>query len=171
MGYTTEFEGHVTVEPPLNEDEINFLNKFSDTRRMNRGNGPYFVDGTGYAGQGHDPDITDFNRPPEGQPGLWCQWVPNEDGTQLKWNDGEKFYDSENWMSYLIDHFLRPGAHAVGQVEGLQGNHTVNGVIHAQGADRRDRWTLVVTNNEVTRFEGHRNGNDAKDTQVSKPWA
>lgn len=70
MGYTTEFYGAVEVQPPLNEKEIEYLKKFADTRRMDRRNGPYFVEGSGFCGQGSDSDIYDYNRPPPGQPGL-----------------------------------------------------------------------------------------------------
>ena len=71
---------------------------------------PYFVDGSGPFGQGHDDDIRGFNKPPAGQPGLWCWWEPAKDGAAIKWNGVEKFYNSEAWMSYLIDLFLKPGA-------------------------------------------------------------
>ena len=147
MGYTTEFSGSISIEPPLNEDEIAYLEKFARTRRMNRKKGPYFVDGSGFAGQGHDPDIIDCNQPPPGQPGLWCQWVPDGDG--IEWDGGEKFYDSAEWMKYIIDHFLRPGAHAASELPFLQANHTCNGVIKAQGEDIDDRWKLIVEDNEV----------------------
>ena len=36
MGNTTEFSGQINIEPPLNEQEIEFLNKFANTRRMHR---------------------------------------------------------------------------------------------------------------------------------------
>lgn len=147
MGYTTEFSGSISIEPPLNEDEIAFLEKFARTRRMNRKKGPYFVDGNGFAGQGDDPDIIDYNRPPPGQPGLWCHWVPDGDG--IEWDGGENFYDSADWMKYIIDHFLRPGAHAASELPFLQANHTCNGVIKAQGEDIDDRWKLIVEDNEV----------------------
>lgn len=45
-----------------------------------------------------------------GQPGLRCQWEPTEDGTAIKWNGEEKFYKSPEWMTYLIDTFLKPAA-------------------------------------------------------------
>jgi hypothetical protein len=61
----------------------------------------YFVDGSGPSGQGHDDDIRDYNQPPARQPGLWCNWEPTEDGTTIKWNGKEKFYDSKEWMTYL----------------------------------------------------------------------
>jgi hypothetical protein len=150
MGYTTDFEGQVDISPPLNAEEREFLTKFSDTRRMNRQKGPYFVDATGFAGQDPMPDILNYNSPPEGQPGLWCQWTPTEDGSALEWDGGEKFYESAEWMRYLIDHFLKPGAIAKSHLPFLQTNHTVNGVIRAQGEDADDRWELVVENNRVT---------------------
>lgn len=149
MGYTTEFQGQVTIEPPLNEQEIEFLKKFNETRRMARTKGPYFVDGSGYHGQGQDADVTNYNCPPNGQPGLWCQWTPTEDGKALEWDEGEKFYDSVEWMQYIIDHFLKPGAIAKGELPFLQANHIVNGVINAQGEDSGDIWRLVVKNNDV----------------------
>lgn len=149
MGYTTEFQGSIKVEPPLNSQEINFLKKFSGTRRMNRANGPYYVDGTGFAGQGRDPDIIDFNVPPAGQPGLWCQWVPTEDGTAIEWDGGEKFYDAKDWMQYIIDHFIGSAPVAEAVFPFLQG-HTCNGEIKAQGEEMDDRWKLIVQNNVVS---------------------
>lgn len=153
MGYTTEFFGSVLIEPPLNTYEINYLKKFSATRRMLRTLGPYYVDGSGFVGQGHDPDIVDYNRPPEGQPGLWCKWIPTDDGTAIVWDGREKFYDSPEWMQYLIDHFLRPVARAKHyddtQFEQFTFDHVLNGTIYAEGEDRNDVWDLIVENNTV----------------------
>lgn len=150
MGYTTTFDGSVSIDPPLNEQEIEFLTKFSESRRMNRKNGPYFVDGEGYRGQSDDSDVIDFNSPPDGQPGLWCQWIPTENGCSIVWDEGEKFYDSVEWMQYLIDHFLKPGAIAKDQLPFLQANHICNGMIDAEGEEYGDLWRLVVKNNKVS---------------------
>jgi hypothetical protein len=154
MGYTTEFEGKVDIVPPLNEAEIAYLNKFSDTRRMDRTKGPYYVDGTGLCGQGRDNDIIDFNNPPPGQPGLWCQWVPTDDGTAIEWNGSEKFYCADAWMRYIIDHFLSPTAVAKNTLDFLQANHVVNGEIEASGEDSDDHWKLIVKNNKVLVKQG-----------------
>lgn len=152
MGYTTEFEGYVEVRPALDADEIAYLKKFAETRRMNRTKGPYYVQGTGSFGQDRESDIRDYNSPPEGQPGLWCQWEPSEDGTRIQWNGAEKFYNSVEWMQYLIDHFLR--ADALAKTQTVNGkrfftfqDHVLNGVIEAQGEDEEDRWFLVVRDN------------------------
>lgn len=148
MGYTTDFDGAIKIDPPLNQAEIDFLVKFNETRRMDRTEGPYFVDGPGFMGQDNTSGVINHNRPPACQPGLWCQWRPTDDGQFIEWDGGEKFYDSLEWMRYIIDHFLKPGALA--PLDFLQKNHTLNGEILAQGEDIRDRWTLVVTDNKVS---------------------
>jgi hypothetical protein len=52
MGYTTEFDGSMSISPPLNAHEIAYLRKFASSRRMDRARGPYFVDGSGTVGPG-----------------------------------------------------------------------------------------------------------------------
>ncbi len=156
MGYTTDFEGRIEIEPALNEIEITYLNRFSETRRMDREKGPYFVGGDGYAGQGDGPDeVYNHNNPHHSQPGLWCQWVPTDDGTALVWNGHEKFYEAAEWMQYLMDHFVGYTPAAITELreltdvgDFLQG-HTCNGAIAAQGEDPSDVWLLIVKDNQV----------------------
>lgn len=162
MGYSTDYDGSVSVEPSLNTPEYVFIKKFGDTRRMDRARGPYFVDGTGMAGQDRESDIRGYNYPPEGQPSLWCQWEPINNGAEIAWDGSEKFYAGEYWMKYLIDHFLKPEAVASdpstwdGWPEGYDQfgrhftyNHVVNGEIQAQGEDPEDHWKLIVEDNQV----------------------
>jgi hypothetical protein len=153
MGYSTEFDGTVTVEPPLNHAERTYLEEFAGTRRMQRAKGPYFVGGNGLRGQAQDDDVTDYNSPPAGQPGLWCQWVPTDDGTGIEWDGNEKFYNGGEWMQYIIDHFLAPEGEAdcwgQAQFANFTFNHFVNGTIYASGEDPGDLWRIVVTDNVV----------------------
>ena len=128
-----------------NAQEIDYLTKFSETAHMRRRNGPYFVEGRGTE---DDSDVIDHNNPPKGQPGTWCQWVPTADGRHIEWDGGENFYDSEAWMTYLIDHFLKNGALA--PLDFLRKNHVVNGRIKASGEDRDDNWVLIVKDNTVS---------------------
>ena len=149
MGYTTDFSGEIDIAPALNSEEIEFLNKFANTRRMNRKKGPYFVDGSGDYGQGNDSDIISHNTPADGQPGLWCQWLPSEKGDFLEWDQNEKFYNAAEWMLYLIDHFL--GVFAISRKElPFFNDHVLNGTISAQGEDSEDQWLLHVENNVVS---------------------
>jgi hypothetical protein len=165
MGYTTEFTGRVAVDPPLNEREAAYIRRFADTRRMQRTKGPYYT-GTGFAGQDRELDITEYNTAPDGQPGLWCSWAPTEDRAGIEWNGVEKFYYADQWMAYLIDTFLKPGAelqleltdpiegrYYAPEFEHFTFDHIVNGQIDAEGEAAGDRWTLVVTDNMVERRE------------------
>jgi hypothetical protein len=157
MGYTTDFEGFVTITPPLNASEIAYLNDFAETRRMHRAAGPYFVRGTGAFGQGNDGDVLDFNSPDPSQPGLWCQWRPLSDGSGLEWDGGEKFYNAPEWMRYLValistkpdDETYALMLAADERFADFTFDHVVEGEIQAQGEDTGDRWLLVVTDNVV----------------------
>lgn len=127
MGYTTDFEGHFTLDKPLRPEHAAYLHAFADTRRMRRDphkasvmpdprreavglpigvEGGYFVGGGGFAGQDRDASILDYNHEPDEQPGLWCNWVPTDDGAGVKWDGGEKFYYYTEWLNYLIEHFF-----------------------------------------------------------------
>lgn len=180
MGYTTYFSGHIEIEPRLNIHEIAYLNDFAGSRRMKRTAGPYYAHPGNDFGQGsREDEILEYNQPDDEQPGLWCQWVPTEDGTALVWDDGEKFYDSAEWMRYLIEHFLKPDARAktehkplfkseVDRFEHFTFDHICNGTIYAEGEDSSDRWKLVVTDNEVKTYDGHVIYEDEIEAQKAK---
>jgi hypothetical protein len=152
MGYTTEFIGHFTVEPPLNPQEVEYLQRFSETRHMKRTRGEYHVDPSW--NQYDAADVIDHNTPPDSQPGLWCQWVPSDDGTKIEWDGNEKFYSSQEWITYIIDNFLKEGAKASrsGLPEYFKDftfDHKVSGVVECEGEDRQDTWLLTVEDNNV----------------------
>jgi hypothetical protein len=169
MGYTTEFTGHVAIDPPLNQHEVAYLNRFADSRRFARHSGPYQTDTDKYRG----PDTIDYNGEAPGQPGLWCNWVASDDGSQIEWNGAEKFYNADDWMRYLIDTFLSPNASLKAELsDRIEGryypdafarftfDHTVNGDINAAGEDAIDRWRLSVRDNAVERAEVDPAGGD-----------
>jgi len=165
MGYTTDFTGRFEISPPMRPVHMNYINKFSNTRRMGRNalmvskmpdpvreaaglpvgiQGGYYVGDTADFGQGRTNDILNYNREPEGQPGLWCQWVVNTEdmsedgeGLYLEWNGAEKFYSYVEWLQYIIKHFLQPWG------------YTINGTVEWQGEDSKDRGRIVVKDNVV----------------------
>lgn len=157
MGYDTTFDGSIRIEPPLNASEISFLTDFAESRRMHRTKGPLFVGGGGFHGQDNEADVLNNNRPDPDQPGLWCQWVPTDDGTALEWDGGEKFYESPQWMKYIIEKLLAPSAQGYvarhvnedPRLLHFTFNHVLNGEIEAQGEESNDRWWLVVKDNVV----------------------
>jgi hypothetical protein len=159
MGYNTSFQGSFELDRPLTENHSAYLHAFAQTRRMKRDarktaerldplrelaglpvgvDGGYFVGAEGAYGQEFGaPDVLESSDPPEGQPGLWCQWVPNEEGTAIVYDGGEKFYSFVEWIKYLVEHFLEPWG------------YKVNGSVMWQGEDIGDVGKIFVRNNEV----------------------
>lgn len=163
MGYSTDFWGDFSVTPTLTPEHAEYLRAFSRTRRMKRNaietekrpdpvreavglpvglHGGYFVGEGGHAGQGAYPpgipDVMDYNSPPPDQPGLWCQWVPNDGGTAIEWDEGEKFYEYVDWIRYLIRHFLGPWG------------YRLNGQVEWKGEDPTDLGRISIYDNVVS---------------------
>ncbi|MPZ96787.1 MAG: hypothetical protein GEU96_18235 [Propionibacteriales bacterium] len=159
MGYTTDFIGHIDIQPSLNEAERTYLTAFAASRRWRRPGGRYAVPLNPAAAHddfegGAEDNGERYNQPPPGQPGLWCQWVPCRDGCCLSFNGYEKFYEPTKWMAYLIDHFLAPGAQARrSKLELLQGftfDHRLDGIIAACRRDTKELYLICVDDNDVT---------------------
>ena len=159
MGVTTRYLGHVSIEPPLNQSEHDYLRLFSGSRRSFRKHGPYEVFPTDPGEEvptlHGDRAAERYNRLAEGQPGYWCQWVPCPRGCCLGWNGHEKFYAGDAWLEYLIDHFLRPGALArtasSGWFSDFTFDHDLNGVVVGEQGDNRELFSLTVVHGDVSR--------------------
>ena len=159
MGYHTSFEGQFDLDKELKPEHIAYLEAFANTRRMKRDpskaealadpireavglpigpEGAYFVGGDGFRGQ--DESIVNHNLPPQGQPSLWCQWVPTEEG--IVWDDEEKFYEYDVWIEYIIEHFLKPWG------------YVLNGEVEWKGEDSSDLGKMIVEDNVLTIKQG-----------------
>jgi hypothetical protein len=143
---------------PATEEQIKYINTFSGTRRMKRDvnalmtlykgkhglnenygiEGEFFCKEDGNCGQNNDASVLDHNTPAKTQPGLWCQWVLNENGTELEWDGGEKFYAYIDWLKYLIENFFEKW--------GIK----LNGEIKWQGEDNGDVGKIIVRDNKVS---------------------
>lgn len=145
MGYTTEFQGSFQVDKPVDDDTLNLLVGLATTRRMKRSvssdfgvEGEFYVSGKGFAGQDREDNIVDYNSPPSTQPGLWCQWLIDEDDRRtISWNGGEKFYRYVEWIEYLINRVLAPRG------------YKVSGEVHWFGESRGDTGLIKVVDNKV----------------------
>lgn len=155
MGYHTGFTGQVAIVPPLNPYEVEYLDRFAETRHESRDAGPYAVDGNGLAAGA----MYSGNEPGPEHPGFWCKWVPAAGGDALIWNGEEKFHHAEIWLAYLVETFLAPGAEIRGATSGkwfrpavfdhFTCDHVLNGVIGAEGDEEDDRWRIEVRANVV----------------------
>lgn len=108
MGYHTEFKGSFTIDRPVDEETYELLRGLGTTRRMKRRVSPkYGMDGEFYV-KDDDEGIVDYNTPPIMQPGLWCDWLIQEDRQTIEWDGSEKFYCYVDWLEYLILAVLEP---------------------------------------------------------------
>jgi hypothetical protein len=145
MGYTTDFSGSFRLNKKLDKQTHEFLNKLATTRRMARNvdpkygvEGEFYVDGKDSFGQGQEDNIIDYNRPPKTQPGLWCQWIPDEEGKEIGWDGGEKFYNYVEWIEYIIEKILKPK------------DYVLNGDVYWSGEETSDTGKISIEKNNVT---------------------
>lgn len=159
MGYSTWFDGSFKFNKPVDDKLKNYIKKFHDVRHMRRDvekikevfpdwernclNGDlgneceFFVGGVGFMGQDRDDSILDYNYAPKTQPGLWCQWEITEDGTELVWDEGERFYHYIEWLQYMINNFFNPAG------------YILNGEVTWNGEDDDDLGVIIVEDNNV----------------------
>ena len=142
MGANYSSSGLFTVSPPLSEEHAAYLHRFNQTRRMKRCSkllaatpdpfrqavglpvgkqGGYFVGASSDDSSYSEPSVIDSNKPPIGQPGLWCPWAPTKDrgGIQHK-GAGDS---QAKWLRYIIDHFLKPLGYTVDGIVFLEGEY------------------------------------------------
>jgi len=157
VGYTTDFDGVFTLDKKLDDKTYNFLLKLNESRRMKRDvsklpssgfekygfdswgeEGEFYVDGGGSHGQDHEESILEYNWEPKTQPGLWCQWMPDEDRITIRWDGGEKFYCYIEWLEYIIEKVLEPR------------DYKLSGIVSWQGEEASDFGQIKVENNEIS---------------------
>lgn len=144
MGYSTDFNGCFEVKPALSPAMKEFVDKLAQTRRMKRNvSSIYGEEGEFYVDDPSDSEanILDGNKPPSTQPGLWLQWIYDEEGQAFGWDQGEKFYNYVEWLEYLIKKVLAPNG------------YVLNGEVKWQGEDMDDRGKIIVKDNVVTTTE------------------
>jgi len=142
MGANYSSSGIFTVSPPLTEEHAAYLHRFHQTRRMKRDSkllaatpdptrvavglpvgkqGGYFVGASSDDSSYREPSVIDSSKPPTGQPGLWCPWVPTEDRSGIQHKDGN--HSQAKWLRYIIEHFLRPWGYTVDGTVFLEGEY------------------------------------------------
>lgn len=162
MGYTTTFDGFFTLDQRLFDSQVLYLWEFANSRRVKRNVAllqnvpdpareavdlPLGKDGGYFVNRKWDEEndwatAIDYNKPPSGQPGLWCQWIPTNDGRGIQWDGGEKFYHYIAWLQYIIIHFLEPW------------DYQLSGEVKWQGEDASDKGHITVENNQLVHPAG-----------------
>ena len=164
------YEGTFVFDTPLQPAHRRYLQRFHSNRcvkwfeeqveylpdplRMAVGlpigpDGAYFVgkEAVGRASDsllhGTDWLIKAYDIPPQGQPGLWCDWRPSEDGYHLVHDGIETTLANYEWLYYLIEHFLHPWGYSLsGQVRW-----------EVVGSEPERRGTITIKNNAIEGFD------------------
>ncbi len=146
MGHTTEFTGYFRLDKPLLPKHREYLQRFSETRRLARNPSELLPDPIreaaglppGFQGAFCVLDDDDSsNPPPITQPGLWCNWRPNAEGTLIEWNGMEKFCEYGTWIKYVVANFLRPWG------------YVLTGIVRWVGEGPKDSGFIIVCDSRV----------------------
>jgi hypothetical protein len=165
MSYSFTAEGEFPIAPPLRPAHRAYLTQFGQTRRMRWSipaieqrrdplreavglplgtDGAYFVGfETGWSMHlVSDPALIDRNKPPDRQPDLYSQLMPNPAGSALIWtrmnNNWLPDQVIECWLDYLSQHFLDPwGYQTFGMIrwQGERPGH--KGMVYGRHEQRR----------------------------------
>jgi len=151
------FTGELTITPPLQQAQVQYLQAFSQSRRVRRNANivanepdslrlavelPIGVEGEYFVGDGSDEacleSIIDGNTPPSDQPSLYCCLSVNDTGTILLNGDPDNTARAvPHWIEYLVEHFFR------------RWNCAVNGTIDWMHEDWSQHGRLSVRNNVI----------------------
>jgi len=148
VGDPSDYIGHIDVVPPLNADEMGYLQAFRESRRFDRVTGPYDVPAV-------DDDVPSsrWARAADGQPSLWCAWLPCADGCCLT-VDSHDASEPADWLRYLVRHFLRPGAvaHRIGgpRFAGFTFDHRLDGLVVGCRRDDQELFAIRAAHNRVS---------------------
>ena len=158
MGYTTYFDGGFSFNKKIDDRLRDYINGFANTRHMlyntekikkdyefyriftydgNLGeNGCLINDAKGLLDGFKTEYVLDYNNS-GACPSLWAQWIVSDDGPELVWDGGEKFYEYDKWLVFYINNFFK------------KEDIILNGVSYYFGEDSQDAGFLIVDNNKV----------------------
>lgn len=173
MGYTTIFTGELKMNKKISVELMNYINRFSSTRRMQRdvekikevypnwkdlcyngelGNqGEFFAPISNNFGQERSVDIIEYNYPPNTQPGLWCQWIINpKDKIAENTTEVEAVLEwdkGEKFYDYVewLEYMIKNFF--------IPNDIVLNGVITAVGEEYGDAKYIVVVDNKVDEWD------------------
>lgn len=143
MGMQTRYLGALTITPSLCQEEVTWLRAHQQTEFALHPHDPYPAAMNPRAERAHafatgavPASGTRDSRTPR-----WVDWAPSVDGTHLRWQEADKSNAPIPEITYLIEHFLKPGAHAASDgrkdFEKFTFDHVVEGTIAAERSDGR----------------------------------
>ena len=154
MAYSTHYLGHIKVTPPLNDVEYQYLTAFAETPHVEEDAGPYVVDDNPLAPRPVGPDGYAVLNRRDDVPDVACCWVPSCHGECLVINrDHGEHRAAAEWLQWLVDHFLKPAAHAsatgLSEFEGFTFNHSLDAAVAAHRSDSGRLWLIHGDGHDV----------------------
>lgn len=126
MTPTTDYVGHIAIEPVLHRDEVEYLRLFGRSLHVDRREGAYAAPGL---------------------PEACSPWLPSRDGTALTVDGHADCGEPAAWLRYLSAHLLRPRAKASlrerPQLEHFTFDHRLHGMV--VGCRRETREVFAIT--------------------------
>lgn len=156
MGMHIELLGRVSIDPPLNPAETEYLRALAYAGPAREGDDPYAVPA--------HPKLEVLLRRRRGdrplrnltdrEPPMGCGWSPCGRGCCLSWSGVEKFYYPADWLTFLVTHLLGPGAAAAASgspdLDGFTFDHHLDGVVAVSCAETEELWLVVAHDNEIS---------------------
>lgn len=161
METTARYTGALTIEPPLNKDEVKALTAFFGSRRILTQGGPLDCRRL----PNFHPEVINMAAQPEGQPGEWCDLTVSEDGKALSWNGSDHTdRNLHEWITWVINYLLKPGAQYDIRERGFDlsamsddnllrsftFDHYVDGELTGTAAEADGVWRITVKDNVVS---------------------
>lgn len=158
MRYPIQFDSHLTLDRPLLPQHLAYLKQFVQRRRIVLSveyiqaipdplrdavglplgeEGAYFVGLDFDKERPRNPIALNVNRPPHGQPSLYCAWRFDLAGMSLNYSDSYNLYLCYVWLQYLLEHFLLPWG------------YRLHGEIYWQGAETADHGKITAYGNTL----------------------
>lgn len=154
MGFSTEYLGFVTITPPLNRAEAEWLTGFADWGGLPDGDpfrlpmNPRAAIAQAFRDRGGSMSS------PGGIPSGVYDWRVCEHGDRIMWRRMEKSNDAEQALSFLVDHYLGHSAKAKNSdnpdFADFTFDHHLDGVVAGQRDDTDELFLLRVRNSEFS---------------------
>jgi hypothetical protein len=119
MGYDTTFDGMFRLDRPLTPEHKAVLDELAQEEHV--------------GGEDGKP----IREVRSGRPCIYCQWRTTDDGMFIIWDMGEKFYGWLEWLTYIVEHYLKPWG------------YRLNGEVRWRGDDRSDSGIIFIKDNRI----------------------
>ncbi|WP_392542459.1 hypothetical protein [Oryzobacter telluris] len=155
MGFNTEYLGHLTITPPLNDAEAEWLRGFADWQALPDGD-PFALPMNPRAALSKAfADAGGVMSSRRAIPYGVGHWRVCEHGDRIEWHRADKSNDAVQTLSFLVEYYLGPEARArdCGSADfaGFTFDHHLDGVIAAVRQDTEEMFLLRVQRSAITR--------------------